>query len=69
MTKQILTAKIKDIAKMDSINLEKFKKRVTMSDIDEKTRFYLYDAIDKRYCEIRKDFAMTENGEIKVGEV
>ena len=69
MTKQMLIAKVKDITEMSSVELEKFKKQVAMSNIDDKTRFYLYEAIDERHCQIKRDLAMIEDGEIKAGEI
>ena len=68
-----LIAKIKEIENMGFNELVEFKRKVSMSNIDEtdpKAAWYLHQAIEVRELELRnREDATVENGEMKSGEV
>ncbi len=48
LTKQQVLARIVDVADMNEIELHDFGVKVSMSDVDDKAKFFLYRAIDMR---------------------
>ena len=70
MSKEELLAKIKEIAEMGDYELYEFGKKVAMSGLNDKAKYYLYKAIDRRKMELKNSQSvMAVNGEIRDGEI
>ncbi len=65
----LLKAKIDSIKSMGRFELNEFKKNVSLSEINNKTKFYIYQAIEGREIKLNKEeSAEVTNGEVKDGE-
>jgi len=65
MTNQLIKAKIKDIRIMGVFELDEFGVSLSTSMVDNKSKFYLYEEIDKRREELEKEISpMAESSEI-----
>ena len=73
MTEQMLRAKAADIQMMDEDQLFKFGADVDMSELDGKSKMYLYRAIEDRSLQLRdidaQSGADVVSSEIKAGEL
>ena len=65
---EMLKAKIDSISGMDMLELVAFKEKVSMSELSNKQKFYIYQHIEKREMELSRKSAMVAEGEIKSGE-
>jgi len=55
LTKQQVIAKIRNIAGMNLVELEEFGVKVSLSDVDDKAKYFLYKAIDCRKMELKEN--------------
>jgi len=73
MTEQKLKAIMTDIAHMDENQLQDIGEEFSRSTIDDKTKFYVYESIDKRREKIRNleelQGASVVTSELREGEI
>jgi len=55
LTKQQVIAKIKDVADMSITELEEYGVKVSMSDVDDKAKYFIYKAIDCKKEELKNN--------------
>ncbi len=66
----MLLAQIKSIMGMGWEELRSYRKKLSMSNLDNKRKFLIEEKLEERAEELRKrDFAFVENGEVKTGEL
>ena len=73
MTKELLKAKAADIFEMNETELIEFGEIVSMSHIDDKSKMFLYRAIEYRQLQLRTEEEMHHASvvcsEIKAGDL
>ena len=73
MTKEMVKARVLDIYDMDEDELNEFGTKVSMSDVDDKSKMYLYRAIEDRILQLREKREMkgacVVMSEIKAGDL
>jgi len=55
LTKQQVIAKIKDVADMTITELEEYGVKVSLSDVDDKAKYFIYKAIDCKKEELKSN--------------
>lgn len=68
MTKEMIKTKIEDVSEMDLHELEEFGRTVSMSDVNDKAKYFLYKAIDIRKDELSTPASNIEHGEFDIRE-
>ena len=68
--KQILINQIVKIQTMSQDDLNALKDKIAISNISQKARHFVFEAISVRESELRaRNDALVEDGELKVGEI
>ena len=72
MTNEKIKAKVKDIFSMSEVELEEFGVELSLSTVNEKTKFYLFKIIDERLMQLIENIEMqgcdVVSSEINMGD-
>ena len=73
MTKEMIKARVLDIYNMDEDELNEFGTKVSISDVDDKSKMFLYRAIEDRILQLREIRELQSScvvmSEIKAGDL
>ena len=68
LTEQQLLARAAEIAEMGEITLSDFAVKLSLSNLNDKAKYYLYEAIDKRQEQLNDYIpCAVERGEMEIG--
>ena len=66
MNDKELRAKAVQVADMSIEQIDSFSEQVSLSQVDDKARFYLFEAIDKRREQLDKVSVMAVDSDVKM---